>query len=359
MIAQKLSTLRFAGIASLAALTLGLSACTAPHLGTTRGGLELPRDESMSIPLPAGSSIEKPGTRPGVQSEEQELLGSLEPDSRTAAERIPSIVQRGYLIVGIQQSQNLLSFRDPSTGQLSGFEVDLAHEIAEDIFGDRNAVDFRFVESQHRVHTLQTGKVDFLLSTLTITPERQQDVAFSTPYLSTSTRLLVNRNSEVTHLGDLAARTVCVTDNSTGINLARLYAPDASILKVVTWADCLYAMQHNQADAILVDDVILSGLEIQDPYTEIVGPPVDNDVYGVGMPKPARSADAETIAEAEGLVRQVNSTLERIRNDGTWSQLFDHWFDGRLSTTGPPPAHYRAEDPKSSGETATNPDGER
>ena len=338
---QRLRTL---GVATMAALALGLSACTTPDFGTGHGALSLPRDTGTGIPLPAGASIENPGTRRGIEVDEQPLLGSLKPDGRTAAERVPSIVQRGYLIVGIQQSQNLLSFRDPTTGQLSGFEVDLAHEIAQDIFGDRNAVDFRFVESQHRVHTLQTGKVDFLLSTLTITPERQQDVAFSTPYLSTNTRLLVNRNSEIGRLEDLADRTVCVTDNSTGINLARLHSPSASILKVVTWADCLYAMQHNQADAILVDDVILSGLEIQDPYTEIVGPSIDFDIYGVGMPKPARSADADEVAEAEGLVRQVNSTLERIRDDGTWWRLFHHWFDGRLWTTGPPPLHYRDDD---------------
>ena len=331
-------------VAALTALGLVLSACAVPDFTPRNDALSIPRDSATGIPLPAGARVEKAGTRQGTEVEEYALRGSLKPDGRTAAERIPSIVERGYLIVGIQQSQNLLSFRDPTTGQLSGFEVDLAHEIAEDIFGDRNAVDFRFVESQHRVHTLSTGKVDFLLSTLTITPERQQEVEFSTPYLSTNTRLLVNRNSEINRLEDLAARTVCVTDNSTGINLARLHSPQADILKAVTWADCLYAMQHNQADAILVDDVILSGLEIQDPYTEIVGPAVDSDIYGVGMPKPARSAHADEIAEAEGLVRQVNSTLERIRTDGTWWELFRHWFAGRLPTAGPPPLHYRPED---------------
>lgn len=334
---------RTAIVASVTALAMGLSACTTPDVDTRKNSLDLPRDTSSLVPLPAGARLEEAGTRRGVELKEQPLRGSLEPDHRTAAERIPKIVERGYLIVGIQQSQNLLSFRDPTTGQLSGFEVDLAHEIAEDIFGDRNAVDFRFVESQNRVYTLQTGKIDFLLSTLTITPERQQEVEFSTPYLSTNTRLLVNRNSNVGRLEDLADRTICVTDNSTGINLARLHAPEADILKVVTWADCLYAMQHNQADAILVDDVILSGLEIQDPYTEIVGPPADSDIYGVGMPKPPRSSDAQAIAEAEGLVRQVNSTLERIRDDGTWWELFRHWFGGRLSTPGPPPVNYRPE----------------
>ena len=99
MIAPKRRT---ALVASITALAVGLSACTTPDFNTRKNSLDIPRDTSAVVPLPAGARLEEAGTRRGVELEEQTLLGSLEPDARTAAERIPKIVERGYLIVGIQ-----------------------------------------------------------------------------------------------------------------------------------------------------------------------------------------------------------------------------------------------------------------
>ena len=78
----------------------------------------------------------------------RDAYGSLRPDTdpRTGQEvsptrRVPTIVERGRLVVGVAQSLNQLGFRDPVTGELAGFEIDLAREIARDIFGDPNRID--------------------------------------------------------------------------------------------------------------------------------------------------------------------------------------------------------------------------
>ncbi|WP_414835978.1 transporter substrate-binding domain-containing protein [Corynebacterium timonense] len=90
----------------------------------------------------------------------------------------------------MDQSQYLLSYRDTAVGDLRGFEIDLAHEIARDIFGDPDRVDFRFVESGRRVAALEEGDVDIIVRTMSITPERAKNSDFSVPYLASAVRLL-------------------------------------------------------------------------------------------------------------------------------------------------------------------------
>lgn len=322
-----------------------LASCTVlPMPGETTApeedaGSQFQADRPAGPPLPAGALLEHPGEVAPTKISDDHIEGSLRPDDRTPAERVPQIVERGRLIVGVDQSQNLLSSRDVITGRLIGFEVDLAREIARDIFGDPEAVDFRFVDSIDRARALDSREVDVIIRTLTITEERQQMVEFSTPYLSADTRMLVSAGSGVEDYGDLSGQMVCVADDTTALEKARAAAPYSLLLKTRRWSDCLYALQERQVDALISDSTILSGIAEQDPYTMITGESLGTEDYGVGVRKSTPGDDSS------GLVRQVNSTLERIRVDGTWWRMYEQWFAATLSTTGPPELHYREEEP--------------
>ncbi|MEZ2122688.1 MULTISPECIES: glutamate ABC transporter substrate-binding protein [unclassified Corynebacterium] len=289
------------------------------------------------LPLPPGAVVEKAGSKPGRPFMVDGLLGSRRPGAETVAERVPEILERGRLIVGVGQSQNLLSFRDSTTGELEGFEVDIAREIARDIFGDPSKVDFRFVDSADRVLALESGTVDIVIRSMAITRSRQDQVAFSTPYFTARTRMLVMESSNLSSPDDLAGRTVCVTEGSTAAERTRILAPEADLLLVRNWADCLVAVQQYQADAIISDDAILSGIAGQDPYTRLVGPSLGREQYGVGIASPGYRHDTD------GLIRQVNATIERIRSDGTWWRLYNQWLGPYQSTDGPPALDYRPE----------------
>lgn len=316
---------------STVALASSLSACST---GAPTAPPEPPPVHRAGPPLPAGSKIEPADAKPVEPDSAEEAYGSLRPDDATPEERVPEVYERGRLIVGVDQSQYLLSFRDPVTGDLGGFEVDLAREIAADIFGPAQPVDFRFVDSADRAKALQEGRVDIVIRTMTITRERQEVVDFSTPYLDTNMRLLVPRGSGLTGADSIGDGVLCVADGSTTVNVARAVAPDARLLLTTKWADCLLAIQQFQADAVLADDTILSGMAAQDPSTDIVSVPLRQEAYGVGIQK-----------GDDGMVRQVNSTLERLRTDGTWWEMYEKWFGPYLNTQGPPQLHYREEDP--------------
>lgn len=325
--------------AAAVATSLVLAACTPlfDESDPTRQPPRAEQAEGHGPPLPADATVESAGAQPPADLDTANIIGSLRPVDESPAELIPEIVERGRVIVGVDQSQYLLSYRDSVTGDLLGFEIDLAREIARDIFGDPNQVEFRFVDSSDRVEALNSGQVDLVARTMSVTNDRQEDVLFSTPYLRAETRLLVMRNSGISSFADLPGQTVCVADNSTALQSARQYAPHSPILKVRNWADCLVALQQHQAEAVVSDDFILSGITAQDPYTTIVGESLTGAEYGIAAAHPRNEHDSED------LTRQVNSTIERIREDGTWWRMYDRWFSTYLSTSGPPPLNYRDE----------------
>ena len=107
-----------------------------------------------------------------------------------------AIAERGRLIVGVDQNTNLFGYRNPSSGQLEGFDIDVAREIARAIFGDPDRIDPRVVEADQRESALQSGQVDLVVRTYSITCDRKKKVAFSTTYFAAHQTILASRVRE-------------------------------------------------------------------------------------------------------------------------------------------------------------------
>ena len=240
-----------------------------------------------------------------------------------------SIKARGRLLVGLDIGSNLFSFRDPITGEITGFDVDIAGEVARDIFGTPQAVEYRILSSADRIIALQNNTVDIVVKTMTITCERREKINFSTVYFTASQRILAPRESAIAGPSDLSGKRVCVARGTTSLNRVREIDPPPVIITVVTWADCLVALQQREVDAVSTDDAILAGLMAQDPYLHIVGPDMADEPYGIGIN-----------LTNTALVRFVNGTLERIRADGTWDTLYRRWLTVLGPTPTPPAARY-------------------
>ena len=217
----------------------------------------------------------------------------------------------------------------PITGNVAGFDVDIAGEVARDIFGTPSQVEYRILSSADRITALQNNQVDIVVKTMTITCERRTQVNFSTSYLTAYQRILAARDSAITSATDLSGRRVCVVPGTTSLTRVQQINPAPIVVSVVTWADCLVAMQQRQVEAVSTDDTILAGLVAQDPYLHIVGPSMSQEPYGIGV----------NLANT-GLVRFVNGTLERIRRDGTWTMLYRKWLTVLGSPPAPPIARY-------------------
>jgi len=282
---------------------------------------------SLAPPRPAGMQQLPPGPAlaPDPNENNCDRTASLRPfPTRAQADAaVAAIRDRKRLLVGLDVGSNLFSFRDPVTGEIAGFDVDIAGEVARDIFGSPAAVEYRILSAADRITALQDNTVDIVVKTMTMTCERRKQVYFSTAYFLASQRILAPRESEIAGPSDLSGKRVCVVSDTTSLRRVQEIDPPPTIVTVVSWADCLVALQQREVDAVSTDDALLAGLVAQDPYLHIVGPSMAEQPYGIGV----------SLANP-GLVRVVNATLERIRNDGTWNTLYRRW----LTVLGPAPA---------------------
>lgn len=315
-----MSALRKWATATVAALAV-ITGCAQP------ADPVMPAVPTLAPPTPAGMEVLplEPPRPPDSAAKTCDRTASLRPFSgRAAADAaVASIRKRGRLLVGLDIGSNLFSFRDPVTSEIAGFDVDIAGEVARDIFGKSSAVEYRILSSADRITALQTNAVDIVVKTMTITCERREKVNFSTPYFVAYQRILAPRTSDIAGPQDLSGKRVCVARGTTSLQKVQQIDPPPTIVTVVTWADCLVALQQHDVDAISTDDAILAGLVAQDPYLHIVGPNLAEEPYGIGI----------NLTNTP-LVRFVNATLDRIRNDGTWDTLYRRW----LTVLGPAPA---------------------
>jgi polar amino acid transport system substrate-binding protein len=284
---------------------------------------------TLAPPTPAGMQElpPQPPRPPQRAGDECDATASLRPfpDKPEADAAVADIRDRGRLIVGLDIGSNLLSFRDPVTGQITGFDVDIAGEVARDIFGTPSQVEYRILSSEQRITALQQSQVDIVVKSMTVNCERRELVNFSSVYLDAKQRILAASDSAIGKPSDLPGKRVCVARGTTSLSRIAEITPPPIVVSVVNWADCLVALQQRQVDAVSTDDTILAGLESQDPYLRIVGPDMDSEPYGIGIN-----------LDNTDLVRFVNGTLERIRDDGTWNTLYRKWLN-LLGPAPPPP----------------------
>lgn len=251
--------------------------------------------------------------------------GAMPPDSTMAA-----IAKRGRLIVGVDQDTNLFGFRNPSTGQLEGFDIDVAREIARAIFGDPNRVDLRVVDASQRESILESGAVDLVVRTYSITCKRKQKVGFSTVYYYANQKILAAKGSGIDSAAKLGGKRVCAVSGTTSLTRLAQLDPKPTVLSANTWTDCLVMLQQGQIDAISTDDSVLAGLAQQDPNVEIGAADIGREPYGVGVNK-----------NSEDLIRFVNGVLDQMRVDETWQRLYRTWLQSLGPSPGPPVPEYR------------------
>jgi polar amino acid transport system substrate-binding protein len=251
------------------------------------------------------------------------------PGAMPAGSTMAAIAERGRLVVGVDQNTYLFGFRNPASGQLEGFDIDVAREIARHIFGDPDRVQFRVVDASQRESFLQSGLVDLVVRTYSITCDRKQKVDFSTVYYYAKQRILAVKGSGIDSAAALSGKRVCAVSGTTSLSKLFELDPRPTLFSVSAWTDCLVMLQQGQVDAISTDDVVLSGLAAQDPNVEVVGDSIAAEPYGIGVKK--GNSD---------LVRFVNGVLDQMRADGTWERLYQARLQSLGPSPGPPAARY-------------------
>lgn len=108
-------------------------------------------------------------------------------------------------MVGVKFDTKLFGLKDPATGNVEGFDIDMSKEIAKHILGDENALELKEVTSKTRIPMLNNGEIDMIVATMTITEERKKEVDFSDVYFQAGQSLLVKKGSPIKGIEDVTA----------------------------------------------------------------------------------------------------------------------------------------------------------
>src|SRR5918998_2073465 len=240
-----------------------------------------------------------------------------------AGTALGDIQEKGEIAIGVKYDVPPFGFNNPQTNKVEGFDVDLGQAIA-----DKLGVKPKFIEaiSDNRIPFLQDGTADVILSTMTINEERVGEIDFSDPYFIAKGRILVKSdNSEITGVDSLAGKRVRTPLGSTYEAANKEEAPDAKLKLVDSYSECLESLQNGSVDAISTDDVILTGMIIQDDSLQLVGDELTQEPYGAGIKKGNKE-----------LVDFVNETFEEYKSDGRYEKSHQKWI-GQYTDQKPEP----------------------
>lgn len=247
------------------------------------------------------------------------------------------ILQRGHLVVGISDDTLGSGARDPGTGELQGFDIDLARYIARSLFGSDQAVRWRVIRADERENLLRSGDIDLVARNMTITCDRWERIAFSVEYYRASQKLMVRwtpgQPDPDTSLADMAGKKVCAPAGTSTLRRLQNSFPDVVAVPAETHTDCLVRFQNWEVDAITGDDVVLAGLAAQDTYAKVTTappPPGGSEPYGLGFKY-----------ENTYLVSYVNRVLAQYEADPDgWRASYDRWYAPALGPAQPPRPRY-------------------
>src|ERR687897_1830522 len=149
---------------------------------------------------------------------------------------------------------------------------------------------------------------------MTMAEERDLEIDFSEPYYIANGDVLVPGDSNIASLDDLNGQRVCSALGSTYADTIKKEVPDADLRLVDLYSECFDQIQTGAVDAVPTDDVILTGMVVQDDSLEILGLEYTTEPYGAGI----QEGDTE-------FKRFVDDTLQQFIDDGTWQETYDEW----------------------------------
>ncbi|SEG70108.1 transporter substrate-binding domain-containing protein [Marinobacterium lutimaris] len=230
----------------------------------------------------------------------------------TEMPKVPDSVQEaGVLKVGTKCDYPPEGFLDNS-GTPVGVEVSMAHQIAKYIFGDEAEAEIVCVTTSNRVPALLGGKIDLIIATMGITPERQQVVEFTEPYAWSSQGMVVRSEDDYTSLEQLKDKPVAFVKGALAIPYFDENYPSIERLQLDGVSNAVQALMTNRVEGYAHDTPILMSLVSQNSKIRLIDQQFKFSLRAAAV-RPGN----------EELLSYVNSSLKRMAAE----DRFRDWFE--------------------------------
>lgn len=231
------------------------------------------------------------------------------------------VKERKRFLIGVKCDAPPFGYIDVR-GRNAGFDVEIARWFSRYAFGRENRVSFTCAPTPTREPLLTTDRVDLVIATFTYTADRDTRIDFSRAYYQATGRLLVRNDSPIKSLSDLADRTVVTTSGSIYDRWVRRCFPSTKLVVTDNFTSAQLAFNQGRADALMWDDSVLVGIDVQSGDVQLTEDTFLALPYGIGI-KQGNAA----------MKRWVDSRLEQMRKKDVFMRILRNNVPGRLVTS--------------------------
>ncbi|WLD94039.1 transporter substrate-binding domain-containing protein [Alkalihalobacillus sp. AL-G] len=225
--------------------------------------------------------------------------------------------KRETLTIGTEATYPPFSFRDPKTNDITGYDVDIAREVAK-----RIGMKTEFVPTEWKgmFSSLDTKRFDMIANQVTITDERKEKYDFSIPYTVSGGQVLVHKeNTEIKGIEDLKGKVVGTTQGSNYAKAAKEAGAEVKYYKGI--AKVLAELNVKRIEAALNDRLFIQQ-EVKGSNYEVkaVGDTFNKNEMAFAFRK-----------NEDELIEKVNNALKEMKEDGTLAKISKKYFGEDVS----------------------------
>lgn len=250
--------------------------------------------------------------------------GSASGDS---ASKLQTIKDRGVLNCGVKADVLGYGYLNTETNEYEGLEIDLCYQIAAAVLEttyeeakEQGLCEFTTVTPSTRGTLIDSGQLDIVAATYTITPEREEDWDFSTPYRTDSVGIMVKSANGWTSMEDLDGQTIGVSTGSTTQQLVEQMIKDngfnctPSFTEYQSYPEIKDALDAGMVQAFAMDRSTLN--TYMDDTVELLQPEIE---FGT---------------QDYGVATQKGCDLSEVVDDTVNELLESGWIDEEIETWG-------------------------
>lgn len=236
----------------------------------------------------------------------------------------------GKLVMGLDDSFPPMGYKDPETGEIVGFDVDLAKEVCS-----RLGIELVLqpIVWETKEVELNGGNIDCIWNGFTSDPERAEAMLLSPAYMKNTQVVMVAEGSEFTDLASLAGKTVAVQSGSSGENALNADANAdfknslGNIIKIQDYLSAITELENATVDAIVLDEKVATNYINMKPGKYRI---LEADGKEITL-----SEEEYVIAFRKGeeaLMNKIMDTLKEMKEDGKLAEISTEWFDEDVTT---------------------------
>ncbi len=232
------------------------------------------------------------------------------------------VKEKGVLVMGLDDSFPPMGFRDENQ-DIVGFDVDVAKAVAE-----KMGVELKLqpIDWAAKEQELSTGNIDCIWNGFTKTPERDENMTLSIPYMKNTQVVVVLADSEINTIADLAGKVVDVQSGSSAeLAIEGVEGFKESLKELVAIADNVKAMMDlgiEGADAVVMDEVVARYyMAKSEGKYRLLDEKLADEEYVIGFKK-----GNETLRDG------VTAALKSLKEEGTLQTIAEKWFGADITT---------------------------